>query len=310
MNFLEDFPVEQWTYGSEMQFGDWDALGVIPPGFRLDEKEIGNMNSNGIASDPSRISYHYGGEILTPPSSTPEGQGANLELFLGCHPEAALNHRSSLHVHIAVPGLGEHLPALKQINRYNGVWLPKILNKIEPMPRPERNGESPEAFKEKLRRWRKRVASHHSVTTPHRIKAMSEAVTLSEFFEGSVSRNRKGVPNWHYLCRPAVNIIRLYKIGRGDHPTIEFRHFPGTLDSVVLIEAVAWCRDYLIFALLDKDPTDLLESYLDRGLLPMPTPEFVYWRELNFQRTTHHSKYELTRTQIEVNIAEILGTSS
>ena len=38
----------------------------------------------------------------------------------------------------------------------------------------------------------------------------------------------------------------------------------------------------------------------------MPTPEFHYERELNFQRTTHHSKYGLSRAEIEANIASIL----
>src|SRR6266850_2527990 len=137
MNFLNDLDPGGWTYGCEMQFGDWDAR-RLPPGFGVDRKEFGNMNSNGIASDPLGKSYPYGGEVLTPPSATPEEQGALLSTFLAMHPEAALNHRSSLHVHIGVPGLREHLPALQAVNRYNRTWLPAILDRIEPMPRPVR----------------------------------------------------------------------------------------------------------------------------------------------------------------------------
>ena len=52
----------------------------------------------------------------------------------------------------------------------------------------------------------------------------------------------------------------------------------------------------------------LLGDYLDRGLLPMPTPEYSHVRELNFRRTCHDGT--LTRAQIEVNIAEILAAET
>jgi hypothetical protein len=306
MNFLDELDPATWTYGAEMQFGDWDTR-LLPPGFGIDRKEFGNMNSNGIASDPLGRSYPYGGEVLTPWSYTPEEQGGLLQLFLVMHPDAALNHRSSLHVHIGVPGLKDHLPALKAVNRYNRTWLPHILDRIEPMPRPkiERIEERGEEFAGRLRRWRKRRVSHHSITTEARVRVMEQAQTIPEFFESCVSRNKRGVPNWHFLCRPAVNLIRLYKIGKGDHPTIEFRHFPGTLDPAVLTEAVAWCRDYLCFALADLNPMLLLGGYLVRGLLPMPTPEYSHARELNFRRTCHDGT--LSRAEIEANIRDILS---
>lgn len=304
MNFLDDLNPAPWTYGAEMQFGDWDTR-RLPPGFSIDRKEFGNMNSNGIASDPLGRSYPYGGEVLTPWSYSPEEQGDRLTTFLAMHPETALNHRSSLHVHVGVPGLREHLPALKAVNRYNRLWLPQILDRIEPMPRPVRKpGETEEEFAGRKRRWRKRVISHHALTTEARVKRMEEAVTIPEFFEVAVSRNKAGKPNWHFLCRPAVNLIRLYKIGKGDYPTVEFRHFPGTLTPEVLVEAVAWCRDYLSFALADLNPMLLLGGYLTRGLLPMPTPEYVHARELNFRRTCHDGT--LSRAEIEANIADIL----
>jgi hypothetical protein len=307
INFLNQLDPADWTYGCEMQFGDWDTR-KLDPAFGIDRREHGNMNSNGIAADPSGKSYPYGGEVLTPWGYSPASQGEKLQLFLDLHPNAALNHRSSLHVHIGVPGLAENLPALKRINRYNRIWLPTILDRIEPMPRPkiERVEERGEEFAGRLRRWRKRVTSHHTITTEARVILMNEANTLPEFFEACVSRNGKGVPNWHFLCRPAVNLIRLYKIGKGDHPTIEFRHFPGTLDPEVLTEAVAWCRDYLAFALADKDPTLLLVGYLTRGLLPMPTPEYDHARELNFRRTCFDGT--LSRETIEENIRYILDS--
>lgn len=304
MNFLDELD-SRWTYGCEMQFGDWDTRRGLPEGFRIDRREHGNMNSNGIAADPSGKSYPYGGEVLSPPSDTPAGQGEKLALFLDLHPNAALNHRSSLHVHLGVPGLRQHLPALQQVNRYNRTHLPRILDRIEPMPRPQaRLWESGEEFAGRVRRWRKRVTSHHTITTEARVKIMDEAKILEDFFEASVSRNGKGFPNWHFLCRPAVNLIRLYKIGKGDFPTVEFRHFPGTLAPEVLTEAVSWCRDYLAFALADKDPRLLLGGYLDRGLLPMLTPEYSYERELNFRLTAHDGR--LSRQKIEENIAYIL----
>jgi hypothetical protein len=305
VNFLNELDPANWSFGAEMQFGDWDTRGIIPPGFGIDRKEFGNMNSNGIASDPLGKSYPYGGEILTPPSASPGEQGEALARFLALHPSAALNHRSSLHVHLGVPGLRDNLPALKQVNRFGRTWLPEILDRLEPMPRPVRNlTEEKEEFAGRVRRWRKRVTSHHSVTTAARVNVMSEARSISEFFEASVSRNGGGKPNWHFLCRPAVNLIRLYKIGKGDHPTVEFRHFPGTLDPEVLTEAVAWCRDYLCFALADLNPMLLLGGYLAGGLLPMPTPEYLHWREVNFRRTCHDGT--LKREEIERNIEDIL----
>ena len=243
MNFLNDLDPANWTYGCEMQFGDFDAR-RLDPAFRLDRREHGNMNSIGIAVDPLTKSYPYGGEVLTPFGYSPESQGEKLQLFLDLHPNAVLNHRSSLHVHIGVPGLKDHLPALKRVNRYNRTYLPRILDRIDPMPRPlGRIEETGDEFNGRIRRWRKRVTSHHTLTTEGRVKIMAEAKTLPEFFESCVSRNGKGVPNWHFLCRPAVNLIRLYKIGKEDFPTVEFRHFPGTLNPEVLVGP--WqCRDY------------------------------------------------------------------
>ena len=305
MNFLADFDPTTWTYGCEMQFADWDTRKPLPEGFRIDRREHGNMNSNGIAADPSGKSYPYGGEVLTPPGTTPLDQGEKLEVFRRMNPEASLNHRSSLHVHLGVPGLKDNLPALKAVNRFNRTYLPAVLELVEPMPRPHlKPGETSEEFLGRVRRWRKRVTSHHTVTTVERVGLMEKAKTLSEFFEASVSRSKNGVPNWQFLCRPAVNLIRLYKIGKGDHPTIEFRHFPGTLDPETLTEAVSWCRDYLIFALSDTNPLFPLGDYLIRGLLPMPTPEYDHARELNFRRTVFDGT--LSRGKIEENIRYIL----
>jgi hypothetical protein len=308
MNFLEELDPVNWTYGCEMQFGDWDTR-RLDPAFGIDRREHGNMNSNGIAADPLGRSYPYGGEVLTPPGYSPASQGEKLALFLDLHsnPAPALNHRSSLHVHVGVPGLKDNLPALKQVNRYGRSYLPAILELIEPMPRPHlKPGETQEEFLGRARRWRKRVTSHHTITTEARVKIMEEAKTVPEFFEAAVSRNGKGVPNWHFLCRPAVNLIRLYKIGKRDFPTVEFRHFPGTLDPEILTEAVSWCRDYLVLALSDKDPFPLLGNYLTRGLLPMPTPEYSHALEIHFRRTVHDGT--LSRKEIEENIAEILGS--
>jgi hypothetical protein len=72
-----------------------------------------------------------------------------------------------------------------------------------------------------------------------------------------------------------------------DHttPTIEFRHFPASLDLEVVAEAARWCRDYLILALSDTDPSEKLAQYKKRGLLPMPFPRYDRALELRFKQT-------------------------
>jgi hypothetical protein len=290
-----------WTYGCELQLPDWDTRKGVPPGFGIDRKETGNMNSNGVSSDPKGITYPFGGEVLTPPTTTIFDQGAALEEFLKMHPVTELNHRSSLHVHIGVPGLLEDLDALKRINQYNLKWLPLILPRLEPMPRPtSKEYPIPEELEGALRRWRKRSTSHHRVLKPDRVAKMSEATTVEEFFNAEIAdRYGKLHGNWP---RTAVNLRRLW-VKPPDIPTVEFRHFPGTLDPNVLIEAVAWCRDYLEMALVNVDPNGYLQMVLAEGSLPMPTPPYVHWREVIFRHTTYDGT--LTRAEIAENIAAL-----
>ena len=125
-----------WSWGCEHELADIPRDRPLPKGYGWDVKDITIVNSNGIANDPKGELYKFGGEINTPPTDTVGGQVECLSTIKELFPEAKVNYRSNLHVHIRVPGLKGDLEALKQVHRYVHEHMPKLLPIIEPLPKP------------------------------------------------------------------------------------------------------------------------------------------------------------------------------
>lgn len=240
--------MEGWTYGVEHELADWDRRRPLHPRWGLDLKDVTMVNSCGVAVDPRARGFHLGGELNTPPTDQPEGQGELIAQFLQEHPDAKVNYRSNMHVHVRVPGLREDLRALKRVQRYVNNHLRELLFIVEPIPHPL-NNRRPLNEKERgaMRRYRRRQVSHQTMLSPERFRRQQLAETVEEFFaaECPMSGTR---PQWHLAPRCAVNLRHL----REETDTVEFRHFPGTLEPHQVGSCVMWCFRFMEAALEDE----------------------------------------------------------
>jgi len=261
-----------WTYGCEHEFADWPRERELPDGFSSDpEKTI--VNSNGIAWARD---WPFGGEINTPPNRSPEKQCVFLGEILKRYPECRVNYRCNLHVHVRIPGLSKDLEQLKVLAGFNRFWLPHVLPLVEPIPEPNRLDYSLKegVYAGARKRYNRRKVSHHTVLSEERTMAQLHAKTLTEFFEAEVPRTKRtNRPMWYAQARAAVNIRQLLQTD-----TIEFRHFPGTLDAEELLTAVEWCEQYLLCAFNAEDPE--VRFVLDYASRPWPIFEpYDHWLE-------------------------------
>ncbi len=276
-----------WTYGCEHEFADWDRRIELPEGFGTDpEKTI--VNSNGIAWSPE---WPAGGEVNTPSSPSPETQCVFLEEVLKMHPDCAVNYRCNLHVHVRIPGLKDDLTRLKTLAGFNRFWLPELLPLIEPIPEPTRADYPKEdAYRGARKRFNRRKVSHHTVLGEKRTDAQMHARTLKAFFEAEVPRTKKtDRPMWHAQARTAVNTRQLRQTD-----TLEFRHFPGTLDGEEVLTAVEWCEDYLLCAFNGWDPVAKFNA--DYASRPWPKFEpYDHWLEERWLLTSDKNKDKESR---------------
>lgn len=284
-----------WTYGAELEFADIKQSKGLPEGFGWDKRDVTMVNSNGIAVDPKGISYKRGGEINTPPTKTIKGQVAKFNEILEWFPEAAVNYRSNLHVHIRVPGLSSDLNSCKRIQRYIASD-PGYLDVVEPIPKPEPDQyPSQEEYDGAMRRYKRRLVSHHKTLPKNAFTRQQKATTMEEFFDAEAPF-KDGKPMHHLAPRCAVNLRQMKETD-----TIEFRHFPLTLDPDKFQACLRWCRDFLFAALNGGEkPTDLFKN----GDYDIPTfPEYVHWMEIGYRLTVHDGTVK--REKIEDNIAKI-----
>ncbi len=290
--------IGSWTYGAEHEWGDWDRAKQLPEGYGIDERDVTMVNSNGIAVDPKGKMYPYGGEINTPPTPSILSQVAVLRELNHMLPEADVNYRSNLHIHIRVPGLGTDLQSLKIIQSYIHANMTKALQQIQPLPRPEpQDFGTDEEWEGALRRWKRRRVSHQTLLRPERLARQLDATTLGEFYEREVPSSKAGRPQWHFQPRLCVN-LRQHR----ETDTIEFRHFAGTKDLDTFHRCLKWCRDFLIFAFEDLPIEQLLGHYPVENFPKFP--EYVHWQELRYRATTHD--HSLKKHEIQANIDQIL----
>ena len=293
---------EGWTYGAEHEWADWPLDRPLPQGYKRDVRDITIVNSNGIANDPTGRFYGFGGEINTPPTDTVEGQVGCMEELQALYPEATINYRSNLHLHIRVPGLINDLAVLKRLQRRIHDDMPVALPIIEPLDlpivRPWHSGTTPqEVLKGHARRVRRMKVSHQTLLKPDRVARQMAATTVQEFFEAEVPRSKAGAVMWHAQPRLCVNLRQLRETD-----TIEFRHWPGTMDADELANAFRWCKEWLESA-LRIDPIDDLLAAAQTWQLPRFQP-YDHWMEERYRRTVHDGT--IPKDQLPHNIAAIL----
>lgn len=287
---MVDTKGDRFSFGCELEVSDWDARKLPPPGWgRSPDHTI--VNSNGVAAQPSTKVYGFGGELNSPPSDSVDDQVALVcETLDSLRPSPAVNYRSNFHVHVRVPGLKDSLTHLKAVQRYVHDSMPSLLPVIEPIPQ----GGTPAERK----RARRRKVSHHTLLTPHRLKHQLDAGSVKEFFEREVPATKAGgKPMWHAQPRLCVGLRQLLQTD-----TVEFRHFPGTLDPFEIAECFAWCQQFVLNA-LSGAPTTL--AYAVRCAAGLPAfPDFCEWQEVYYQSTADQGV--IGKAEISRNIASIL----
>lgn len=292
-----------WTYGAEMEWADHPLDREPPEGYGRDTHDITIVNSNGIANDPRGKLYRFGGEFNTPPTDTIEEQVACMTRLKKHYPEARINYRSNLHLHIRMPGLGSDLVLLKRVQKYIHAAMPSALLQIQPLPRPKISQfPTEEEHRGALRRWRRQRVSHQTLLTPKRLSGQLWATSLEDFYRAEVpyTKNEPFKPLWHLQPRLCVN-LRQHR----ETDTIEFRHFAGTMDEELLETSLRWCRDFLRCA-LDEQP--IIHLLTDPAYRTDRFPQFqpyAHWMEKRYRATVHDGT--LTKAQIAENIDKILN---
>jgi len=288
---------KSWTFGVEHEFADIDRSIILPQGCQHNKKDYTIVNSNGIANDPTDRLYKFGGEVNTRPTSKILEQVKILEEILVACPEIAVNYRSNLHIHVRVPGLCNDLILLKALQTYIHTHMPIILPIIEPIPAPQHNlYRDPRSYAGAMRRFRRRKVSHHTLLSKKRLDKQLATKSCKEFFMAEVPHRENGTPCWHLQPRCCVNIRQLNETN-----TIEFRHWPGTLDGSELFNCIEWCRRFLQFALA-SNPVEQLLAWMRP--LHFPTfPEYNHDLEVKYRATCHDGS--LKDDEIVTNIKAI-----
>jgi hypothetical protein len=271
-----------FTYGAELELVDWYLGTVLPDGCKWDRKDYTMVNSNGIANDPAGQLYRYGGEINTRPTSTIESQvNVFSEVIRATTP--TVNYRCNLHIHVGVPGLKDDLEGLKRLQLFIDRYMPFYYSAIEPIPEPRRDEyPEPEAFKGAMKRFRRRHESHQYMMPKERMNAMLAASTPKEFWQAEAVRSAARKPMWHLTKRCGINLRELFE----ESGTIEFRHFPGTLDSQEFHDSLLWCKLFVEHGLNGKGC--VIERYpIEKFCFPKFSP-YIHELEVWYAYTSIH----------------------
>lgn len=285
---------DTFTFGAELEFADVRYGQPLPRGCSWNKEDGSIVNSSSVANCPKGKLWPYGGEINTRPTDT---MGEQLYVFLQIldvlNPRPVINYRCNLHIHIGIRGLRDDLPALKKLLTYIDTWQETVYKLIEPIPEPTHEEyPEPDAYAGAIKRYRRRFQSHQSKLTPSQVSKMLAAKTTSEFYLAHFYTDYRGTPMKHLHQRCGINLRSLWE----NDETIEFRHFPGTINAMELESALRWCELFLKGSLINATPRDIINT--------IGTPKFPAFKpyqhelEVGYQKTNYHLKIEERRQGI------------
>lgn len=278
--------MEGLTFGLELEWADIDKRIPIPEHCGTwDYRDWTIVNSDGNANDPTGKTNWKGGEINTRPTSTAQEQ-ANIVQELAQLLQPTVNYRCNLHVHVGIPNAVNDLDILKKLAKYFRENEKFVWSTIEPIPKPVRNAyPSDEAFKGANKRYRRRLVSHHYSIADARYEEMISATTPQQFYDAHAPLGKKGQRVWHIVPRAGMNLRSLWK-----HGTIEFRHFPGTIDPEEIESAVSWCSMFVEAALITNEPAETL--YAKRTWKFPQFKKYQHALEMQYQKTKFTGKLD------------------
>lgn len=273
------------TFGAELEFADVRYGQPLPEGCQWNRQDYSLVNSNSIANCPVGKYYGFGGEINTKPTNTVEEQVQVFEDILSIlEPQPVINYRCNLHIHVGIKRLRDNLPALKSLLTYTAANQLDIFQYIELIPKPT-NGQYPktEEYKGAMKRYRRRHQSHQSVLSVDQVYKMLIADNTEEFYLSHFVTDKQGIPQKQLHQRCGINFRSLWE----NNETIEFRHFPGTINSQEFRSCVSWCEEFVNAALeTNEPPVSILNRRTD-----LIFPKFVKYDhvlELGYEATSHH----------------------
>ena len=260
---MKTFSPDTFSYGVELEYGNcWRGV-TLTDGAQWNFLDNTCVSSTGIANDPQGKLYEYGGEINTRPTASIEEQVKHIELIKQAlaagGPAPIVNYRSNLHIHVRVPGLRENLPALKKLLKYIHTYEQQAFDIVETIPVPDPKFMKPEVYTWAKKRMNRRKTSHQQKLPVKRYEAMMAAQTCQEFFEEHAHKDAKGNPAWFQCPRAGINLRQIFEATE----TIEYRHFPGTLDAKEMESAIRWCHEFTLTALNEDDtpPREILNRF-------------------------------------------------
>jgi len=266
------------TFGCEYEFGDIWRNRDLPLGLQWNKKDYSIVSSTGIANDPKGVLYTRGGEINSEPTETVSEQLGFFTELLSTKLSPALNHRTNLHLHIRVPGLGEDVGALKKLLSYINVNQSEIYSRIEPVPVPMRTGyPTDEEYQGAVKRYKRRLVSHQYKVPEARVKEALTATTPKEFFDAHSKPQANGGRAYGLTTRAGINLLQLKETD-----TIEFRHFTNTLDVCELESCFMWVQIFIPAALDNASVDELMSAH------PYQFPKFQPYdhaMEIGYQYT-------------------------
>jgi hypothetical protein len=254
------YDMSKWSYGVELEYGDCYRFSELPADAGTwNDKDNTCVSSTGIANDPDGKVYAYGGEINTKPSYTIAEQIDFISrINASLKPTPLVNYRSNLHIHVRVPELHNDLESCKKLLRYIDRYQQQAFDIVETIPVPNPNNMSPEEYEWAVKRMKRRQKSHQHKLPKSRLVEMFESKTTQEFFENHAHKDAKGNPAWFQCPRAGINLRQMWE----ETNTIEFRHFPGTLDMKEMESCIRWCQKFLDAALnhADLSPAEILQA--------------------------------------------------
>jgi hypothetical protein len=275
------------TYGAEYEFGDIERT-ALPEGLTWNTKDYSIVSSTGIANDPKGKVYKRGGEINSKPTHSMSEQLVMFHDLILMHPEARVNHRTNLHLHIRVPGLSQQLGTLKHLLSYIDTYQEEIYKLIEPIPEP--SFEPQATFAEHRgaeKRHKRRKVSHQYKVPKKRVERAMQAKTVEEFFAAHAPIQANGEPAWGLTTRAGINLLQLKETD-----TIEFRHFTNTKSAEELASCFLWVDSFI-------------QAVLDGG-----TPQEIYnlygpWQFPPFQPYNHAMEIGYSWTNFDKNSRKV-----
>jgi hypothetical protein len=282
----------EMTFGAEYEFGDiWRT--DLPEGLTWNSKDYSIVSSTGIANDPKGLLYSRGGEINSKPTDNIYEQLDMFSQLMVLHPEARVNHRTNLHIHVGVPALlePENLWLLKQVFLYAQDYQDRIYEELEPIPKPPKEDYLEKgAWKGAMKRYNRRKVSHQYRVRPERVEEILAAKDHKEFFDGHSKLQKNGKRAYGLTTRAGINFLQLQETG-----TIEFRHFTNSTFDYQIADCFSWCKHFMESA-LENLPLIIVQSDWD---FPYFLP-YNHYMETGYAYTNfHHNPRKVVKERLE-----------